>query len=701
MASSVARRRYNDVMNRRLSLLIVPLLLNAAAGAAQPHPALPAATVPEGLGVNIHFTDPRPGEMEMLADAGFRWVRMDFSWAATERERDHYDFAAYDRLLTALDQHKLRALFILDYGNPLYETGGEVRTEAGRTAFARWAAAAARHFAGHGILWEIWNEPNGGFWKPHANVEEYTALALATSHAIRTAAPREAIIGPATSGVDLPFLEACFRAGLLQWWDAVSVHPYRQSAPESATADYHRLRQLIQHYAPAGKAIPILSGEWGYSAAWAHFGADQQGKMLPRQWLNNLAQHIPLSIWYDWHDDGTNPHDPEHHFGTVRFPYRANPAPVYEPKPAYLAAQTLTQVLRGYEFKRRLALGNPDDFALLFAQGDALRLAVWTTSATSHPVTLPATNGSFTRVQHTGAKAPALAATNGFLQFTIADAPQYLIADGPNSALAAAPAARALRAYLAPVDADWLAVQIEKLDDAPFAGLVRLLVGPAGDPAGASQPVVFKADDAEKHLAFRVHANSAGEITAGARLEDAGVTLFEQPVRRFRFSPETLLTGSRIVPDGDAQVASQPTLAVTNAPQPLDGRTPATWRITYACDDGWKFFRVVPTGETGRVIPGEPRAFGFWICGDGGGASPRLRVVDVAGQTWQATGDTIHWQGWRHVEMALTPAAAHWGGANDGRIHFPVRWDSVFLLDNISRHKTAGEIYVTAPVVIY
>jgi hypothetical protein len=78
-----------------------------------------------------------------------------------------------------------------------------------------------------------------------------------------------------------------------------------------------------------------------------------------------------------------------------------------------------------------------------------------------------------------------------------------------------------------------------------------------------------------------------------------------------------------------------------------------------------------------------------------------LRVVDAAGQTWQATGDTIHWQGWRHVEMALTSAAAHWGGANDGRIHFPVRWDSVFLLDNISRRKTAGEIYVTAPVVIY
>ena len=39
--------------------------------------------IPEGFGVNIDFTDPRPGEMKMLAEAGFRWVRMDLKWEAT------------------------------------------------------------------------------------------------------------------------------------------------------------------------------------------------------------------------------------------------------------------------------------------------------------------------------------------------------------------------------------------------------------------------------------------------------------------------------------------------------------------------------------------------------------------------------------------------------------------------------------------
>src|SRR5438128_563716 len=97
-----------------------------------------AATGPfisQGMGVNIHFTDPQPGEVRMIAAAGFRWVRMDFKWDATERERGQYDFSEYDRLMSALDESKIQALFILDYGNPLYDQGTPPRTPETRRAF--------------------------------------------------------------------------------------------------------------------------------------------------------------------------------------------------------------------------------------------------------------------------------------------------------------------------------------------------------------------------------------------------------------------------------------------------------------------------------------------------------------------------------------------------------------------------------------
>ena len=99
--------------------------------------------VPEGFGVNIHFTDPLPGEIKMLSEAGFRWVRMDLKWDLTEKKPGRYDFSDYDRLVAALDPYKIHTLFILDYGNPLYDNGAPPRTEATRQAFARWAVAVA------------------------------------------------------------------------------------------------------------------------------------------------------------------------------------------------------------------------------------------------------------------------------------------------------------------------------------------------------------------------------------------------------------------------------------------------------------------------------------------------------------------------------------------------------------------------------
>ena len=196
----------------RMKILALLVLTATLAAAGPSHPSLPGPTVPDGVGVNIHFTDAQPGEMDMLASTGFRWVRMDFAWAATERERGRYDFAAYDRLMQALDSHGLRALFILDYGNALYEPENAVATDAGRQALARWAAAAAAHFKGRSILWEIWNEPNiDVFWKPAADVRQYAALALAAAKAIRAAAPGEAIIGPAASGMDFRFSRSVSR----------------------------------------------------------------------------------------------------------------------------------------------------------------------------------------------------------------------------------------------------------------------------------------------------------------------------------------------------------------------------------------------------------------------------------------------------------------------------------------------------------
>jgi hypothetical protein len=153
--------------------------------------------------------------------------------------------------------------------------------------------------------------------------------------AIRKKFSLEIIIGPASSYVDMPFIEGCLRGGMLEFWSGVSVHPYRQTEPESATRDYANLRALITRYTAAGQSVPIICGEWGYSTAWKGYDDFKQADYLKRMFQFNRREHIPLTIWYDWRDDGEDPANQEDRFGLVRQAIGG----LFEPKPAYFAAR--------------------------------------------------------------------------------------------------------------------------------------------------------------------------------------------------------------------------------------------------------------------------------------------------------------------------------------------------------------------------
>jgi hypothetical protein len=411
------------------SFFICVVLFSGCASSAHTSGPWPSDTsapaIPEGLGVNIHFTNPDAGEVKMLAAAGFQWVRMDFVWKQTEHERGKYDFSSYDHLLKSLDERHIKPLFILDYSNTLYDNDRAPYTDTGRRAFAAWAAAAVERYRGRGILWEIYNEPNTGFWTPRPNVSDYVKLALETSKAIQRVAPEEQIIGPAIWGMDFTFLEACFQSGLLNYWSAVSVHPYRKTDPETVVADYARVRELIAKYAPAGKRIPIISSEWGYSSASINIGEEKQSALLARQLLINQSQGIALSIWYDWQNDGDNPREIEHHFGTVRPSYYALRDPVYDPKPAYRAAQTLTSFLRGFKFRERLPAGL-DDYLLKFHSAGEERFALWTVSNGPRQATIPLSPGLYRILSHTGELLAIKTVDASGLRINLTNAPQYV-----------------------------------------------------------------------------------------------------------------------------------------------------------------------------------------------------------------------------------------------------------------------------------
>ena len=151
---------------------------------------------------------------------------------------------------------------------------------------------------------------------------------------------------------------------------------------------------------------------------------EKQSAIVAREMLTNMANGIPVSIWYDWRDDGFDPNEAEHHFGLVRNAYQNVTVQPYAPKPAYLAARTLLALFDGYTFEKRLNVGNDADYILAFRKGDSLYYAAWTAS-TPHKIFLPVNGNSIHFTTHLGEKR-VLTPMDQRLRVNLSSAPIYV-----------------------------------------------------------------------------------------------------------------------------------------------------------------------------------------------------------------------------------------------------------------------------------
>ena len=404
------------MLKRIVSSLFLFIIVSNTLLFAQTQPSnLPPLVFPDGVGVNIHFVngasmwsdranieDPSYGPidrymLDMIAAGGFKFIRMDMYWQDIETTKGVYDWAPYDTLVSELDHRGIKALFILDYNDTLYANGtfSAVVDSADIAAYSDFAAAAVKHFAGHHFVWEIWNEPNNTInWEPSHNAVQYAAMVAAASKAMRKADPTATIIAPAMAGIQLNVLDTLFQAGILNYVNGVSLHPYRDNPPppripETVGPDFANVRALIAQYEPAGDTIPIVSSEWGYSTCSPSLGGvsrQTQADYFARMQLFNLYSGVPLSIWYDWKNDGVIDKIGRHR-GVVDY--------YLNPKPAYITATVLARELTGYRVVDRYNDGDTSDVILVMENaGDSVKVAAWATGA-AHQLNFPLTSLSF------------------------------------------------------------------------------------------------------------------------------------------------------------------------------------------------------------------------------------------------------------------------------------------------------------------
>ncbi|MDO9002640.1 MAG: cellulase family glycosylhydrolase [Aquabacterium sp.] len=275
------------------------------------------------LAVALH----RPLEFHQLdkaRSAGITVIRTDVYWDKVE-SGGKFNFDRYEKLASELSKRGMSALWILDYGHP--EHGGKAPlTERDRAAFAEFARQAARHLKGKSTLgFEIWNEPNLAHYWPKPDPVAYATLLSEAMKAIREVQPAAVVVSAGLANTDEGYLLRMAESGKLAGVSAVSLHPYRKEGPESFATFVAPLQQVLQAH---GVQAPLWDTEWGYSSfgdidakEFGH-GHDpralrQQGILVLRKVLTQLALDIPLHTIYDMTDDGDDPRNREHNFGLL------------------------------------------------------------------------------------------------------------------------------------------------------------------------------------------------------------------------------------------------------------------------------------------------------------------------------------------------------------------------------------------------
>jgi len=221
--------------------------------------------------------------------------------------------------------------------------------------------------------------------------------------------------------------------------------------------------------------------------------------------------------------------------------------------------------------------------------------------------------------------------------------------------------------------------------------------------------VVLDAGQSEKIVALPLTQPAAARCQFAIWLDEAGGRGQRAMARTrlttlddfARYTAEGLPKAYRLTPDGDGHVASQQTMSIGVPPEGPPVAGAGCGKITYRFEAGWKFVCLAPQAGAARPLEGRPRAMGMWIYGDGTGNMLRVRVVDATGQTFQPSGELMRWKGWRWIQFPLDDSrAGHWGGANDGVVHFPLHFTALLLIDSTDRKKTEGTVYISSPTLV-
>ena len=341
------------------------------------------------LGVATHLTrTPRPVDqsLDAIAQAGIMSLRDDADWSRVEQQRGVLKIPAqWDEVIDGALKRGIQPLLILDYGNKFYDGGGKPKSEETIAPYIRYVEFLVRHYKGRVKRYEVWNEWDIGPGNASAaSADTYLRLVQRVYSAVKQIDPEaEVIVGAITPvGIREGFLARLVDQGVLEHADAISLHPYihcdRARQPEDWARWMRKVGEDLRQR--AGRPVPVYLTEMAWPAHDGPCGVSEevQAEHLTRMFL--LAKSMPFIKgvwWYDLQNDGPDPRNREHNFGLLDHELR--------PKPAYLALQRISSLIREGEYIGTLPIEQDQVHALHFRRREENIFALWSSDNATCP----------------------------------------------------------------------------------------------------------------------------------------------------------------------------------------------------------------------------------------------------------------------------------------------------------------------------
>ncbi len=346
------------------------------------------------FGINVFLeqeAEPHKRELavQMAAEAGFHWLRQEFTWEDIEihgkgdfEDRRHEPYRSawdkYDHIVELAEAHEME--MIVRISNPpawsraLTDTVGTYAPPDEIGDYADFVSAVVTRYRGRIRYYQFWNEPNiYPEWGVYPiSPEAYTELLQAAATAARAADPAVVVISGAlaatielspnaTAGAnnlnDLIFLQRMYDAGAAPYFDIVALQGYglwsgptdRRMHPRVLNVAHHQfVRDLMVKNGDAHKPIWMAELNWnaapdGVPANYGRVTLEQQARYLPIVY-ERLQQEWPwigvANTWYlkratdAWEAEGK----PEAYFRLLQPDF--TPLPVYEAMKRSIHAQS-------------------------------------------------------------------------------------------------------------------------------------------------------------------------------------------------------------------------------------------------------------------------------------------------------------------------------------------------------------------------